>query len=328
MTTRRTTLILLGLVVFVPERAAHAQQTRGVPRIGWLVPGTAAVYGAFLEEFRLGMRDLGYVEGRTYVIEYRFADGNMDRLPVLAAELAKLRVDVIVTSGAPGTFAAKQVTRTIPVVFAAIADPVGSGVVASLARPGENVTGLSVMASDLSGKRLELLHALVPRMSRLAILWDSSNAGMALRVRETQLAAEELGIVLRSVGTRSLDELEAALAELTKQRPDGLLVTAEPFTRRHMAQILDFSARNRIPTTYEDDSFVDAGGLMSYGPSVLARYRRAAMYVDKILKGADPGSIPVEQPTTFDLVVNLKTARALGLTIPQSLLRRVDRVIE
>jgi putative ABC transport system substrate-binding protein len=321
-------LIAFGLCALAPGRAAYAQQARGVARIGWLVPGTTATHGHFLEEFRIGMRELGYVEGRTLLIEYRFAEGRMDRISVLAAELAKLPVDIIVTNSTPATLAAKEATRTIPIVFVPSADPVGSGVVANLARPGGNVTGLSGMASDLSGKRLELLHTLIPQMSRLAILWDSSNPGMALRVRETQLAADRLRVALRVVAARNLDELEAVLAELSRQHPDALLVTTEPFTRFHLARILDFSARYRIPTMYEESTFVKAGGLISYGVDLLAIYRRAATYADKILKGANPGDIPVEQPTTFELAVNVKTAKALGITFPNSILLRADRTIQ
>ena len=305
----------------------RAQQARGIPRIGWLVPGTTSTHGMLLKEFQRGMRDLGYVEGRSVLIEWRYAEGKIDRLFVLAAELASLPVDVIVTVGS-AALATKRATSTIPIVLAASADPVGAGVVQSLARPGGNVTGLSVMGSDLSGKRLELLHALVPRMSRLAILWDSSNAGMALRVRETQLAAERLHVGLRSVGARNLDELEAVLADLSRQRPDALLVTTESFTRLHQARIVDFSSRHRIPTMYEESTYVDAGGLMSYGVDLGAVYRRAATYVDKILKGANPGELPIEQPTQFELVLNLKSAKAIGIAFPSPILLRADRVIE
>jgi len=328
MTTRRRVLIALCVGAFAPNGKVHGQPARGVPRIGWLVPGTDDSYRVFLEEFRRGMSDLGYIEGRTVAVEYRYAEGKMDRLGVLAAELASLPVDLIVTSSTPGALAAKRATRTIPIVFAVSSDPVGTGIVQSLARPGVNATGSSLMSSDLSGKRLELLHGVVPRMSRLAILWDSSNAGMALRVHETELAAERLHVRLRSASARNLDELERVLAGLSRQRPDALLVTAEPFTRVHQARIVDFSSRNRIPTIYEERTYVEAGGLMSYGVDVRALYRRAATYVDRILKGASPGELPVQQPTQFELVLNLRTAKALGLTIPRSLLARADRVIE
>jgi putative ABC transport system substrate-binding protein len=268
------------------------------------------------------------VEGQNLVVERRFAEGRLDRLPELAAELVRLRVDVIVIQGTPAGFAAKSATSTIPIVFAAISDPVGVGIVKSLARPGGNITGTSLMASELSAKRLELLHAISPQLSRVAILWDSSNPGMALRVQETEIAAKQSHVALFSVGPRNAEELEAAFAELGKQRPDALLVTVEPFTRRHLSRILEFCGSHRIPSMFEESSYVEAGGLMSYGPDLREIFRRAAVYVDRILNSAKPGDLPVEQPTKFELVINAKTARALGLTIPQSLLLRADQVIE
>jgi putative ABC transport system substrate-binding protein len=274
------------------------------------------------------LEGLGYVEGKNLVVERRFADGQLDRLPGFAAELVSLRVDVIVTQGTPASLVAKRATSTIPLVFAANSDPVGVGIVASLARPGGNITGTSLMASDLSAKRLELLHSIAPRLTRIAILWDSSNPGMALRVQETELAARQSQVALRSAGPRNGDELEAALAGLANERPDALLVTVEPFTRRHLGRILDFSAAHRIPSMFEESSYVEAGGLMSYGPDLGEVFRRSAIYVDRILRGAKPADLPVEQPTKFELVINMKTARALGITIPQSILLRADRVIE
>jgi putative ABC transport system substrate-binding protein len=328
MITRRKFLIGVSASAFALHRRAVAQSTRRVPKVGWLVPGTATSTEVFLEAFRQGMRELGYVEGKAFVTEYRFADGQLDRLPELAADLVELHVDVIVTSSTPGALAAKHATRSIPIVFAASSDPVGAGVVRSLAQPGGNVTGVSNMASDLSGKRLELLQAIVPKMSRAAILWDASNTGMALRVRETKLAADHSGIVLLDAGARNLQELEAAFAGIMKQRPNAVLVTAEPFTRQHQTRLLEFVTRNGIPAMYEESTFVEAGGLMSYGPSSRTNFRHAATYVVKILKGANPASLPVEQPTKFELFVNLKTANALGIKVPQSVLLRADKVIE
>jgi putative tryptophan/tyrosine transport system substrate-binding protein len=223
---------------------------------------------------------------------------------------------------------AKAATHTIPIVFPASSDPVGTGIVSELARPGGNVTGLSLMASDLSAKRLQVLRELAPAIGRVAIVWDASNPGMALRVRETRQAAEQLKLSFLDAGAKNFEELEAALAEVAKQRADALVVTAEPFTRRHQQHILDFVTLHRLPTMYEDRSYADAGGLMSYGPNIIENYRRSAGYVDKILKGAKPGDLPVEQPTKFELIINLKTAKTLGLTIPSSLLLRADQVID
>ena len=323
MTTRRRTLILGAIALFAPF-ASIAQQPR-VFRLGLLVAGSPTIH---TEAFISALRDLGYVEGKSVVIERRFAEGNAERMSAYAAELVKARVDAIMTVGSPATVAASKATQTIPIIFAAGSDPVGIGVITSLAKPGGNVTGSSSMAPELSAKRLELLHLLAPRTSQIAMLWDSSNPGMAQRVRETKSAADKSRVALRAVGPRNLEELEMAFAELAKQRPDALLVTVEPFTRRHLPRILDFCSSNRIPCMFEDRSFVEAGGLVSYGPDLLDIYRRAAPYVDKIFKGAKPADLPVEQPTKFELVINMKTAKALGTTIPESLLLRADKVIE
>jgi putative ABC transport system substrate-binding protein len=307
---------------------ARARQPSGkIPRIGWLAPGSPTVQD-LLEEYRRGMLEFGYVEGRTVQTEYLYADGQSDRLPGLAARLVTDKVDIIVTAGTPGCLAAKQATTTIPIVFAVSSDPVSTGVVTNLALPGGNITGLSLMATDLSAKRLELLQILVPSINRIAVLWDSSNPGMALRVHETQLAAEQLKITFYDAGARDLDGLEASFTALSERRPEALVVTAEAFTNRHRDRILDFTMRNRIPAIYEDGRFAQAGGLMAYGPSIPHLFRRSASYVDKILKGAKPAELPVEQPIKFELVLNLKTAKALGLTVPPSLLARADEVIE
>jgi putative tryptophan/tyrosine transport system substrate-binding protein len=328
MLNRRTLLVTIGTSSFAIVNSSAQQNTGRLPRIGWLVPTTQAEWDGLLEEYRRGMRELGYVESRTVETEYLYADGHFDRLPDLAAKLVEHKVDLIVTASTPATIAAKQATEKIPVVFAASSDPISTGVVPSLARPGGNVTGLSLMASDLSAKRLELIHTLVPRLSQIAVLWDSSNPGMALRVRETRAAAEQSKIVFFDAGARDLNQLEAMFAELTKRQPLALVVTAEPFTMEHRSRILDFMARNAIPAMYEEGRFVEAGGLMSYGPSVPDLFRRSASYVHKILKGANPANLPVEQPTKFELVINLKTAKALGLTVPESILVRADRVIQ
>jgi putative ABC transport system substrate-binding protein len=325
VTSRRRLLAAAGAGALLVPLSPFAQPQQRTFRIGMLAAGSRT---RFTDAIVTALQDLGYVEGRNTVIERRFAEGHLDRLPELAAELVRLRVDIMVTQGTPASLAARKATSTIPIVFAANSDPVGVGIVASLARPGGNVTGTSLMASELSGKRLELLHALAPGLSRIAILWDSSNPGMSLRVRETEVAAKQSQVALRSAGPRNADELEATLAELAKQPPEALLVTVEPFTRRHLARILEFCGTHRIPSMFEESSYVDAGGLMSYGPDLLEIFRRAATYVDRILRGATPADLPVEPPTKFELVINMKTARTLGLTIPQSILVRADRVIE
>lgn len=322
---------VLGLLVLgaAPLASLAQQQPRKIPRVGWLIHGTQSSQEALLlEEYRRGMRDLGYVEGRTVKTEYVYSNGQADRLAGLAAALVAHNVDVILAGSTPGCLAAMQATKLIPIIFPSSSDPISTGLVASLARPGGNVTGLSKMAPELSPKRLEVIHLLMPRVNRMAALWDSSNPGMALRIKETRIAAQRLRIAFFDAGARDLEGLEASFAELSKQRPDALLVTAEPFTRLHRDRILDFVARNHIPTMYEDDLWVEEGGLMSYGPSIRAMFRRAATYVDKVLKGAKPADLPVEQPTNFELTINMKTAKALGITIPPSLLARADRVIE
>lgn len=327
-TDRRGIVRTLAIGLMSVHFATYGQQPRKLPRVGWLSPNSAAMNESFLNAYRQAMHELGYVEGRTVITDYRFADGSVDRLADLAAELVNLSVDVIVTAGTPASLAVKNLTTSIPIVFAASADPVGGGVVVSLAKPGGNVTGLSLMSSDLSGKRLELLHQALPRVSRAAILWDISNPGMALRVQQTQIAADQARVALLRVGVRNLDELESALGGLVAQRPDLVLVTAEPFTIRHRSRIIDFLLQQRIAAMFEDRTFVDAGGLMSYGPSISDNFRQAATYVDKILKGARPAELPISQPTRFELIINLKTAKAIGLDVPQQLLLRADEVIQ
>src|SRR5262245_45723925 len=272
--------------------------------------------------------ELGYVEGKNVVIERKSAGGNNAILTDQAADLVRQQVDVIVTAGTPAGVAAKKATNTIPIVLGANSDPVVVGLVASLARPGGNATGNSLMAPDLSAKRLDILHTLAPVISRIAILWDSSNPGMAERVRETKIAADQSHVLLHTVGPRNLNELNTAFADLLNARPDALLVTAETFTRQHLVRILDFANSNKIPAMFEDSAYVVAGGLMSYGPDLQDVFRKAAIFVDKILKGAKPADLRIEQPTKFELVINLKTAKALGLTIPPSLLATADEVIE
>jgi putative ABC transport system substrate-binding protein len=319
---RREFITLLGGAAASWPLAARAQQRF---KIGLLDTGLGA---AFAVPFMRKLAELGYVEGRNVVIERKSAEGNPERLQDLAADLVRQQVDVIVTAGTPAGFAAKKATNTIPIVLGANSDPVGVGLVASLARPGGNLTGNSLMAPDLSAKRLDILHTLAPKLSRFAILWDSSNPGMAERVRETKIAADQSHVLLHIVGPRNLDELDTAFADLLNARPDALLVTAEAFTRQHLARILDFANNNKIPSMFEDSSYVAAGGLMSYGPDYQDVFQKAAIFVDKILKGAKPADLPIEQPTKFEMVINLKTANALGFEIPPKLLALADRVIE
>lgn len=319
---RREFIILLGGSAALWPLAAHPQK---LFKIGLLDTGLGA---NFAVPFVRKLVELGYVEGKNVVIERRSAEGNAELLADLAADLVRQQVDVIVTAGTPAGFAAKKATSTIPIVLAANSDPVGVGLVASLARPGGNATGNSLMAPDLSAKRLEILHALAPEISRIAILWDSSNPGMAERVRETKIAADQSHVLLHTVGPRNLNELDTAFADLLNARPDALLVTAEAFTRQHLVRILDFANNNKIPTMFEDSSYVVAGGLISYGPDYQDVFRKAAVFVDKILKGAKPADLPIEQPTKFELVINLKTAKAIGLSVPPTLLITADKVIE
>ena len=320
---RREFLSLLSSTVACWPLSAYAQRRF---KIGLLETGGDNSF--FTVPFTRKLEELGYVEGKNLVIERRPAEGNAERLKEFAADLVQQRVDVIVTIGTPAGFAAKQASTTIPIVLGANSDPVGVGLVASLARPGGNITGNSLMAPELSAKRLDILRRLDPGISRFAILWDSSNPGMAHRVRETEVAADQSHVFLHTVGPRNPDELEAAFADLLKQRPDALLVTTEAFTRKYQARILDFANGNKIPAMFEDDSFVEAGGLMSYGPDYQEVFRTAAIFVGKIFKGAKPADLPIEQPTAFELVLNLKTAKAIGHEIPPNLLALANRVIE
>jgi putative tryptophan/tyrosine transport system substrate-binding protein len=318
--------VISGLAAAWPL-AARAQQSTKVPliKIGLLNTGASTF---FIPPFQGKLEELGYFEGKNIVIERKFAEGSPERLKEYAADLVRQRVDVIVTIGTPAGFAAAQATTTIPIVLGAISDPVRVGLVKSLARPGGNTTGNSLMAPELSAKRLEILRTLSPGISRFAILWDSSNPGMAERVHETETAPAQSHVLLHVVGPRNLDELEAAFAELLNQRPDALLVTTEAFTRQHLARILEFANKNKIPAMFEDSSYVEAGGLMSYGPDYQQVFRTAAVFVDKILRGAKPADLPIEQPTKFQLAINLKTATMLAIEIPATLLTMADKVIE
>ena len=323
---RAVLLVTLGLGILLAPLAADAQPPAKVYRIGFLLisPSQAALS---IEAFREALRERGYAEGQNIVFEYRYAEGRVEPLADLATELVRLKVDVIVTQGTPAARAAKNATSAIPIVMAAGLDPVETGLVASLARPGGNLTGVTSTVPELSGKTLELLREIVPRVARVAVLWNPVNPANAIMVRQTQVAARAFGVQLQSLEVRDANELESAFAAIIKERTRAFLVLAEPLFLTHRKQIVDFAAKHRLPAMYERRDFVDAGGLMSYGVNFPDNFRRAATFVDKILKGAKPADLPVEQPTRFELVINLKTAKALGLTIPQSILIRVDEVI-
>ena len=322
----KTTLkFFLGLLVLGGGAAvADAQQPRKIPRIGVLVGGGAL----HVEAFRQGLRERGYVEGQNITIEWRNAAGNLDRLPALAAELVRLKVDVIVVSSNPAVIALKQATQTIPIVMASVGDPVGAGFVAGLAKPGGNITGLSNQHEETSGKRLELLKALNPKISHVAVLRNPSIPTHSVLWRETQVAAVVLGVKLTAVDFRGPDDFESAFETIIRERADALVVLPDPVTTARRKQIIDLAARHRLPAMYPFPQRVEDGGLIAYGPSFADLWRRSAYYVDRILKGAKPADLPVEQPTRFELVINLKTAKTLGLTIPQSVLLRADHVIQ
>jgi len=330
VTTRRTFIGTLAGGLVAAPLAAEAQQAAKIARIGYLAGNLAA--GPHLPEaFRQGLRDLGYVEGRNLVIEIRDAEGKSERFPALAAELVALKVDVILAGSTPHALAAKQATRTLPIVFAAADDPVGSGLVTSLARPGGNVTGLSLLAPELVGKRLELLTQAVPGVTRVAVLWQPG--GLGERTEQDQLkgadtAARTLGVRPQFVEARGPADIDRAFSDMTRARAGALTVLTGTMFFVERRRLVDLAAKNRLPAVYPWRDGVDAGGLMSYGANLADLFRRAATYVDKILKGAKPADLPVEQPTKFELVINLKTAKALGLTIPPSLLGRADHVVE
>ena len=328
MITRRAFIgTLVGGLLAVPL-AAGAQHAAKVAKIGVLVPSTPAAAAYLLEAFRQGMRELGHVDGKTFVLELRYAEGRTERLSDLARELVRLKVDVIVTSTDVAIAAARQHTRTIPIVMATSTDPLGTGLVASLARPGGNVTGLSTMSPDLDGKRLELLREVVPKLSRVAFLWNPEVRGAVLDYNQTEGAARSLGLQLQSVEAARAEDLDRSFAAITEERAQALVVPSpNPVTYANRGRIVSFVQRNRLPSMYTVREYVDEGGLMSYGPSIADLFRRSAIFVDKVLKGVKPADLPVEQPNKFELVINLRTAKALGLTISPSLLRRADDVI-
>ena len=316
-------LSLIIAVVFAGG-VAQAQQPTKVPQIGYLGGVSLSANTARHEAFRQGLRELSYVEGKNIVIDWRSADGKLDRLPALAAELARLKVAVIVTSGGSATRAAKEATNSIPIVITNDPDPVGDGIVSSLARPGGNITGLSTLAPELNGKRLEILREVVPKLSRLAVLRTSTNPGV---VRELDLAAKAFGVKLQYLDVLNSKDIDSAFRAASEGRADGVLVLASGIISAQRAKIADLAVKNRLPVIYHESRYVEAGGLMFYGVSLLDLDRRAATYVDKILKGAKPADLPVEQPTKFEFIINLKAAKQIGLTIPPNVLARADKVI-
>jgi putative ABC transport system substrate-binding protein len=326
---RRTFLAGTGAMVLATPLAAQAQQAAKIPRIGAL--GGTPTPHPLREAFLQGLRDLGYVEGRTVVIEYRYDEEKLERLPALADELVALKVDVIVTGSTPTAVAAKQATKTIPIVFAAVADPVADGLVTSLARPGGNVTGSSTLSPELVGKRLEHLKQVVPGVSRVAVLWQPGAVPESTEkdlLKAAEAAARALGVHLQFVEARGPADFDRAFSDMTRARAGALNVWGSSMFFLERSRLVDLVAKNRLPAVYGFKEAVHAGGLMSYGPDIAYMFRRLATYVDKILKGAKPADLPVEQPTKFELVINLKTAKALGLTIPPALLGRADEVIQ
>jgi len=327
MMDRRAFVCSITLGLLAAPLAAGAQQQGKVWRIGFVEAGSASVNRHFLDAFRQGLRELDYLEGQDIVIEERWAEGRNELFPGLLAELMRLNVDVIVVSSNAGALAAKDATRTIPIIFVAIGDPVGLGLALSLGRPGGNLTGLSTLSEEYSAKWVELLKEVVPKTSRLALLWNPKTM-LTARAKEVQDRAKAQRVKLESFEVRAPDEFDGAFVAMAKERVDGLIVLADPLTVRYRTRIVELAAKNRLPTIYQFAEFVRVGGLIAYGTSVPDVFRRAAIYVDKVFRGARPADLPIEQPTKFELVINLKTAKALGLTIPPSLLQRADQVIE
>jgi len=325
---RREFIALLGGAAAAWPLGVRAQQSHRVPHIGVLLLGTPTSFAPRTQAFVEGLRDLGYVDGKTVAIEWKWGQDRVDRLPDLAAELVGLQVDVIVTGGTPAARALKDATRTIPIIMAMVGDPVGAGLVESLGRPGGNATGLSIVATDLSGRRLQLLREIVPALSSVAVMSYGANPQSQMEVRETQTAAQRLDLRALSVPISADTSIENAFEKIKKERVQALIVVTDPILYSQRSQILDLATRSRLPAMYPYRAFAEVGGLISYAPNDHDVFRRAASYVDRILKGASPGDLPVEQPTKFELVVNLKTAKALGLTIPPTLLATADDVIE
>ena len=319
---------LLTTVLLTTAPVAQAQQPKKVPRIGFLSSRSPDAEKSRLAAFQQGLQELGYVVGKTILVEKRYAAGKFDRLPDLAGELIRLKVDVLITTGTPAAQAAKNATSTIPIVIGNAGDPVGTGLVASLARPGGNVTGFSVLNTELSGKRLELLKEVVPKLSRVAVLLNPANPINPLQVTEIQSAAPALGVALLPVEVKGADDIDRGFTAMKKERIGALSVLGDPLLETHRTRIAELAVKSHLPAIYSLGPYVEAGGLMSYGTNFDDVYRRAAIYVDKILKGANPADLPVEQPKKFEFIVNLKAAKQIGRTIPPNVLARADRVIK
>jgi len=326
---RRTFLSVIAGGLLAAPLAGEAQQAAKTPHVGFLDPHSPSMVVPYHDEFRRRLRELGYLEGQSIVIEYRFAEGKTERLPNLAAELVRKKVNVIVAGAVPGVDAARRATSMIPIVMVGYGDdPVEAGLVASLSRPGGNITGSTLLFPEMTAKRLELLLKAVPKVARVAVLRNSANPAKARDWRETQGAGRVLGVTLQSVEVQRPEQFERGFASMTGEHADALLVLGDPLTFFHRKWITELAAKHRLPTMYNEPEYAKVGGLIAYSADLREGFRLAATYVDKILHGAKPGDLPVEQPTKFELVINLKTARALGLTIPPSLLQRADQVIE
>ena len=328
--SKRVTILGFTLTTFLLALwvSAAAQEPKKIPRIGYLSASSAAALSARIEAFRQGLRELGYAEGKDIIVEWRYAEGKLDRQRELAAELVRLKVEVIVSAGPEPTRAAKAVTSAIPIVMTNDPDPVGDGFIANLARPGGNITGLSTFAPELSGKQLELLKEVVPRLSRVGVLGTSTQPGYAHVAKEIAIAAEALGVTLQILDVLTPKDIETAFRNASKGHVEAVLVLASAVVAPHRTQIVDLAAKGRLPAIFPYLEYVEAGGLMSYGVQVNDLYRRAAIYVDKILKGAKPADLPVEQPKKFEFIINLKAAKQIGLTIPPNVLARADKVIK
>lgn len=326
--TLRLGVLVVALGVLAASAAAHAQPTGKVPRIGFLGNSTEALEANLIGPFREGLREHGYVDGRSAVIEYRWAEGKYDRFPTLIAQLIDAKVDVIVTAGTPATLALKKATASIPVVMIAVGDPVGNGIVPSLSHPGGNITGLTSIAQELEGKRLELLREVVPGVSHVGVIWNAASPFQAIQEQALQAAAAVLKMRVLSLGVRNEAEIDRALATVTRERPGAFLVLADRLFLHHRARLMQFAAQHRLPGVHAYRELIEAGGLMSFGPSYADMHRRAAYFVDRIIKGAKPGDLPIERPAKFELVVNMRTARTLGLTIPQQILLRATELLD
>jgi putative ABC transport system substrate-binding protein len=319
--------VALCAVLFASSSSVYTQQPHKVPRIGVLAQSSAYFLSSQLEAFRQGLSELGYVEGKSIVIDYRHAEGKLDRLPGLAAELVRLKVDIIVASSTPAALAAKNATKDIPILFETIGDPVASGVVTSLARPGDNITGMTMGGAELYGKRLELLKETIPKLTRAALLWNPTSKAAQLNVKETQAAAQALKLQIQSLEVRSSEDIEPAFDSAIREKAGAMMITQSSPITTYSKRIVDLAEKHRLPLIYPQREWPDRGGLMSYGSNVEDSYRRLAVYVDRILKGAKPADLPVERSTKLELVINLKAAKQIGLTIPPNVLARADKVI-